>query len=304
MNEESFQGPDIDLYSLHLLRMVANFRGFTAASKACGLSQSALTRQVQVIEGRLGIKVFDRTTRTVKITEAGAVLLRETEAIPNILTGAMRRIREEYLGAPRKIRLGISRELSLAHIPGIFHPQQKLQPDVKITVSQPENAALLNEVGHSGLDLGILTHPAELPANVAITHRMTDRFIVIAPGTTELPLLDSSPRFRKWASAQNWVLPPPVARSRQIIDAWAQDQGVILQPIMELEDFDLMIQFVAMGMGVAFIPRRSLSSFQRKRQVKIIRLPVTLSRQLIVISPKHSKTPEHVVKFVSGILFS
>ncbi|MES2660212.1 MAG: LysR family transcriptional regulator [Verrucomicrobiota bacterium] len=52
---------DIDLYSLHLLRMVAKFRGFTAASKACGLSQSALTRQVQSIESRLGIKVFDRT---------------------------------------------------------------------------------------------------------------------------------------------------------------------------------------------------------------------------------------------------
>src|SRR5687767_11621900 len=98
MNDDSFSGPPIDLHSLYLLRLVAKFRGFTAASKACGLSQSALTRQVQAIEARLGIKVFDRTTRIVAITEPGAVLLRETEAIPNILAGAMRRIREDYQG--------------------------------------------------------------------------------------------------------------------------------------------------------------------------------------------------------------
>ena len=141
MNEDHHLEPEIDLYSLHLLRLVAKFRGFTAASKACGLSQSALTRQVQMIEGKLGIKVFDRTTRTVTITEPGAVLLRETEAIPNILRGAMRRIREDYLGSPREIRIGISPDLALAHIAGIFHTQRKHQPEVKVIVSQPDETS-------------------------------------------------------------------------------------------------------------------------------------------------------------------
>ena len=304
MNDPNFQEPDIDLYSLHLLRLVAKFRGFTAASKACGLSQSALTRQVQTIEARLGIKIFERTTRTVTITEPGAVLLRETEAIPNILSGAMRRIREEYQGEQRKIRIGISRGLSLAHVPGIFHSQRKLQPEVKIVVSQPDSATLLKDVGNSILDLGILTHPAEIPGNIAITHRMPDHFSIIAAHTAEPPPPDSVPAFRKWANSQSWLLPPPDSRSRHLIDEWAQERKVRLQPIMELENFDLMIQFAAMGMGVAFIPRRSLSSFPRKRLVQLIHPPVELSRQLIVISPKHSKCPEHVVKFVSGILFS
>ncbi len=95
MNTDPLSDPAIDLHALHLLRSVAKFRGFTAAAKACGLSQSALTRQVQAIEARLGIKVFERTTRSVTVTEPGAVLLRETAAIPNILSGAMRRIRED-----------------------------------------------------------------------------------------------------------------------------------------------------------------------------------------------------------------
>jgi len=305
MNNDPASEPEIDLYSLHLLRQVAAFRGFTAASKACGLSQSALTRQVQSIEARLGIKVFDRTTRTVTITEPGAVLLRETEAIPNILSGAMRRIREDYLGARREIRIGISPDLSLAHIPGIFHAQRRFQPEVKVIVSQPEEGELARLVGNANLDLGILTCPREIPRDVAVTHRMVDQFSILRSKAEEPVAPFASPsRFRKWAESQSWLLPPSQSRCRQLIDDWAAEQKMKLQPIMELENFDLMIQFASMGMGTAFIPRRSLSSFRRKRLVEMIHPPVELGRQLIVISPKHSKCPEHVTRFVEGILFS
>lgn len=305
MNEEPVSEPEIDLYSLHLLKLVAKFRGFTAASKACGLSQSALTRQVQSIEARLGIKVFDRTTRTVTITEPGAVLLRETEAIPNILSGALRRIREDYLGEQREIRIGISPDLALAHIPGIFHTQKKLQPDVRIIVSQPEETTLLRQVGNAKLDLGILTGPHEIPRDVLETHRMMDQFSIIhaKAEAAEVPFA-SLVQFRKWANHQSWLLPAGESRCRQLVDDWALAQKVKLQPIMEVANFDLMIQLVSMGMGAAFIPRRSLSGFPRKHLLEMLHPPVELCRQLIVISPNHSKRPEHVTRFVEGILFS
>lgn len=305
MKKTSLSESDIDLYSLHLLRMVAKFRGFTAAAQACGLSQSALTRQVQSIESRLGIKVFDRTTRTVKITEPGAVLLRETEAIPGILDAAMRRIREDYLGTQREIRIGISNELALAHIAGIFHTQRKLQPDVRIVVSQMDGTALMGKVGNSGLDLGILTAPATVPENVSVTQRMTDQFSIIVPNTTDIVgFCDTVVRFRKWASSQSWLLPPDKSRSRQLIEEWARENRMELQPVMELENFDLMVQLVSMNIGSALIPRRSFGTFRRKTLVRVLSPPVELSRQLIVISPKHGKPPEHVSRFVDGILFS
>jgi DNA-binding transcriptional LysR family regulator len=305
MKQTTLAESEIDLYSLHLLRMVAKFRGFTAASQACGLSQSALTRQVQSIESRLGIKVFDRTTRAVTITEPGAVLLRETEAIPGILDAAMRRIREDYLGTRREIRIGISNELALAHIVGIFHAQRRLQPDVRIVVSQLDDTALMGKVGNSGLDLGILTAPASIPANVTVTHRMTDHFSIIVPITTDIvKISDSVARFRKWASSQSWLLPPEKSRSRQLIDEWARENRMELQPVMELENFDLMVQLVSMNMGAALIPRRTYGTFRRKTLIHVLSPPVELSRQMIVISPKHGKPPEHVSRFVDGILFS
>lgn len=305
MNNEPLSEPSIDLHSLHLLRLVARFRGFTAASKVCGLSQSALTRQVQGIEERLGIKVFDRTTRAVKITEAGAVLLRETEMIPNILKGAIRRIREDYLDAPREIHIGLSHDLAVAHLPGIFHAQKKLQPDVKIIVSQFDDLGLLKSVENAEIDLGILTLPRSVSSNVAITHRMADQLSLIAPASAEVPAGDTKiPMFRKWAALQNWLLPQAHSRSRQLIDDWASGQKMNLTTSMELESFDIMIQLVSMGMGVAFVPRRSVSLFSRKRLIQVVPAPLELNRQLVVIASKHSKCPEHVTRFVEGILFS
>lgn len=305
MNEHPLESPDIDLYALHLLRLVARFRGFTAASEEAGISQSALTRQVQGIEARLGIQVFERTTRSVRITEAGAVLLRETEAIPNILHGALRRVREDCLGALRQIHVGISRELALAHIPGLFPSRGDPRSEVRIIVSQADEAAVLEQVSAARVDLGILTLPDKLPELVCVTHRMKDRFVAITGTDVDSPEIDGSPAaFRKWAAGQNWLLPLPSSRSRVLIDDWARKLKLDLRPAMELESFDLMIQLASTGMGSALVPRRALSAFPRKSRLKKLQLPKELVRELVVVSPRHSRCPEHVATFVDGILFS
>ncbi len=175
---------------------------------------------------------------------------------------------------------------------------------MKIIVSQPGTAELIRRVSTADLDLAILTRPAALPANVTLTHTMTDPFSILTASSSAAPPSPSLRDFRAWAVSQSWLLPPQSSRSRELIDHWAHAQKIHLQPAMELENFDLMIQLASMGMGAAFIPRRSLASFPRKRLVRLVPPPVDLSRELIVVSPSHSAAPEHLTRFVAGILFS
>ena len=72
---------------------------------------------------------------------------------------------------------------------------------------------------------------------------------------------------------------------------------------MELDSFDMTIQLAALGMGVACVPRRALSSFPRRRQLQRIKLPRPLTRELAIIMPRRATTPEHVKQFVASILF-
>lgn len=301
MNELS----GIDLYKLGLLRLVAEFRSFTAAAERAGISQSALSRQIQAIELQLGVSVLDRTTRRVGITEAGAILLRETEAIPNLLSGAVRRIREECGNARKCISVGFSSELALAHTPGIFHSQSRSGSDAKIEVFQDSDTALFDRVRANELDLAIVCGDGKPLDQVDLMHRMDDQFIVIAPGGSGLPA-DRGSRavLKKWAGEQNWILPPESSSTRSLVERWATKSGWKVRAGMELENFDLMIQFVALGMGVAFVPRRALSGFPRKHLIAKVNLPGNLFRSLVAITPRFSTTPDHVKEFLEGILFS
>lgn len=299
------QSPDIDLYKLGLLRMVADSRSFTAAAEKAGISQSAISRQIQAMEGQLGLKLLERTTRSVTLTEPGAILLRETEAVPNLLSGAVRRIREEYLDAPKEIRVGISTELSLSHVPGIFHGQEKSHPGVRILVSQGSDDALFEAVRINSLDLAILCGAGKPIGKVEVIHTIHDPFWLVAPEGSTLPGKGSSAAgWKKWASAQRWLFPPKESATRTTVDGWVGALCWEARPSVEMENHDLMVQFVALGMGVAFVPRRALSGFARTH--KLVRIPVKikLSRELIAVVPRFSSVPDHVRDFVDGILFS
>lgn len=59
-----------DLYELYLFHLVVKHRSFTKAAEAAGLTQSAITRQMQGMEASLGIDLLERTTRSVRVTRA------------------------------------------------------------------------------------------------------------------------------------------------------------------------------------------------------------------------------------------
>lgn len=293
----------LDLPSLHLVRLVAHHRAITPAAEAAGISQSALSRQLQSIEAQLGFQLFERTTRSLRITAAAESLLRDTEQIPMILDGALRRIREEILKEEKIVHVGVSRSISLAHIPGIFHSQ--LNAEQRIVVSHPTGPAALQGVEHGKLDLAVITQPLQLPPTVEVTHRISDEFIIIAPSTMAVP--GSAPTQRqlaKWAPHQSWLLPPPGSHVRRHLERWMTSQNIHLSADMELDSFDLMTQLVSMKMGVAFIPRRALSIFQRKSLLQRIKLRSPLVRELVIVTQKRSITPRHVTDFIDKVLFS
>lgn len=291
-----------DLYALELVRLVAKHRGFTAASKEAGLSQSALTRQIQNVEKKLGLKVFDRTTRTLSLTEPGAVLLRETAAIPGILKGALRRLGQDYLAAPKQIRIGISPFLAQSHYPGLFFGKSKLGSEVRVIVRQLPEPSILSELIEGNLDLGILVQPPQLPSAVTAVHRMIDRFCIISPIGSPMPPAEEE--LATWVGEQSWLLPTAGSVSREIINKWAMEGGLSLNPGMELENFDLMTQFVGLGMGSALVPRRCLSGLRRNDLSVRKKLSQPLDRTLIAVTPTFGIVPAHVDCFVKSILFS
>src|SRR6202012_1842307 len=106
-----------DLYGLHLFQLVAETGSFTKAGQRAGLTQSAMTRQIHGIEQRLGVALFERTTRKVILTPAGKLLQNKSGAIVTATREALHHLQQEFKLAPRVLRVGVARSIGLAYLP-------------------------------------------------------------------------------------------------------------------------------------------------------------------------------------------
>ncbi len=169
-----------DLYQIRIFKLVAEAQSFTQASRVTGLTQSAISRQIQALEAQLGVQLFVRTTRAVALTEAGQFLLRESELLLGDAEALVRRIRQDYGTAPREVRVGVSRTVSPAYLPGFFAVNRRENPAIVSRVTYDTSDRLLALVESDELDLAVLLPPPRLSERLQITHRFNDVFSFIA----------------------------------------------------------------------------------------------------------------------------
>ena len=175
--------PSVDLFGLHLFRLVAETGSFTRAGRLAGLTQSAVTRQIQNVEIRLGVPLLERTTRQVRPTPAGCYLLEQSVRILGDLAHSIQRLREEFAGAPALVRVGVSRTIGLACLPGFFTGFQRRFPQTLVQVRDGSSAEVLAALEARELDVALLCPPARLAGALEVTHRFADDFTLIVPAS-------------------------------------------------------------------------------------------------------------------------
>ena len=295
-----------DLYELHLFQLVAKHGSFTRAAQLAGVTQSAITRQIQGMENSLGIALLERTTRTVRTTDAGQFLYDEATRLVGDVAHLFERLREDYAGARKEVRVGVSRSISLAYLPGFFHANLRRAPEVSIRVSYESSETILSSLAANELDVGVICPGRQKMNRVEITHRFEDVFALIAPASCAADfqaLEKNSSAAKDWLQRQNWLLLAEQTNTGRQLRQWLQDNNLQVDPIMQLDSFDLIINLVALGMGVSLAPVRALALYGPRRAVARLHLPDRFVRELAVVVRKRRKTPPHVGNFVSNILF-
>jgi len=293
-----------DIYELHLFQLVAEHHSFTKAAEIAGLTQSAVTRQVQGIEESLGVALFERTTRSVHLTHAGKILLDESEKLLGSVDNVLQRIQEEFAGAKKEIRVGVSRSVGLAYLPGFFHANMRQFPEIGYRVSYQPSAEIVSALEANGIDLGVLCPPARMPKTLHVTHRFTDAFTLIAPADIARSLDSESKRKRiEWALSQNWLLLDEVGNTGRRLHNWMKRQGIGIEPSMKLDSFDLIINLVALGMGVSCVPIRALALYGRKQNIRRVAWPDRFERELVAVVRRNREIPDHLGHFIQNILF-
>ncbi len=103
---------NITLRQLRVFIEVARLKSFSRAGDEIGLTQSAVSRSVRELEGEIGLKLIDRTTRDVQLTDVGTNLIASVSRLLGDLDDALREIRE--IGEQRRGRVIVAASPTIA----------------------------------------------------------------------------------------------------------------------------------------------------------------------------------------------
>jgi DNA-binding transcriptional LysR family regulator len=294
-----------DLYELALFQLIVKHRSFTKAAAAGGLTQSALTRQMQGMETSLGVQLLERTTRTVRVTPAGEFLAKEAARLLGEVEQSLNHLNQEFAGARKEVRVDVSRTIGLAYLPGFFHANLRRLPQIGYRVTCEPSDQILSAIEANEQDIGVLCPPKRLPKTLRITHKFKDAFALVAPADLARQIAEMTKTKNRidWLKQQNWLLIEERSNTGQQLWSWMKAQGLRVEPTMQLDNFDLIINLVSLGMGISFVPVRALALYNQRHKIVRVPFPRKFVREVVVVVRKNRKLPAHIEQFIANVLF-
>jgi len=141
------------IHQLHYFIAVATHLNFTTAAKHLFVTQSAVSQQIADLEKQIGVKLFIRNKRSVRLTKAGAVFLKEATGIVNKLEEAILKTRKVETGVTGDLKVGFIRSPMEKYFPRLVKQFHRKYPDVKIRLTQYNMGSLKKALLNDELDI-------------------------------------------------------------------------------------------------------------------------------------------------------
>lgn len=141
-----------DLTDLNAFLLVARSQGFRQAARESGISSSALSDAVKRLEDELGVRLFNRTTRSVLMTDAGRLLMERTAPAFAEVASALNEVKSSRGRTSGELRLNVPMSAAKLVLPTIVPPFLAAYPDISLEIVTDENFV---DIIKNGCDAGI-----------------------------------------------------------------------------------------------------------------------------------------------------
>lgn len=245
---------------------VARTKNFTRAAEAFGLSQPALSALIMQFETELEIKLFDRTTRQVELTDAGRQFLPHAERIAQDVIDALASLNETAALQKGYVRLCALPSLSSTLVPLVLADFKNDYPDIRIVVTEALAEPLLAEVmsGRSDFGVGVDIRDRE---NLRFQRIGSDELVVVCH--IEHALADLAQVSWKQLTQCDLIAMTDNTSVRRQIDAISRTQGIELNIVQEFSFMQTALGFVHQKLGVTILPSGVAQSLSLPSLVEI-----------------------------------
>jgi DNA-binding transcriptional LysR family regulator len=149
----------VELRHLRYFATVGDLLNFTKAAQKLRVAQPALSRQIHDLEDELGVQLFDRSQRTVKLTEAGSAFLTEAKAVLDRAEEAVKVARGVARGERGEIHVGYAPSLTVELLPSALHSFHNVAPGVHVKLHDLSSEEMMRGVREGKLHLSLVAQP-------------------------------------------------------------------------------------------------------------------------------------------------
>lgn len=243
----------MELHQLEYFVHVAETGNFTQAAALAHVSQPGVSAQVRRLEREVGEVLFDRTQRTVTLTDAGTALLPYARAALAAVAGGQQAV-DEVRGLVRgRVRIGLMANLPAIDIAGFLAGFRDQHPAVQISLAEGRTADLIDHLHAGALDTAIIGLPGRPPDGIR-AHPIHDEPLVIATSRDDPLARRQNVSVKALRDRQMISLPQGSGLRAFLHDACAR-AGFEPDVAIEASDPQLLIDLTARGLGISLVPR-------------------------------------------------
>jgi LysR family transcriptional regulator, transcriptional activator of the cysJI operon len=271
----------VTLANLRLIRDVAHSHSVSRAAKVNGISQSAASQQIQELERELGIPIFDRSTRPLKVTGGGKLYLeycRDALRRYEEFEAQLHKLKQEAKGT---VRVAAIYSVGLSEMSQIEACFGKKYPDAELHVSYLRPERVYQSVAEEQVDLGLVSYAECTRDVIALPWRDEEMVVAVAPDhrlATRDSVLAEELDGEMFVGFDEDL---PISRE---VERYLRDHKVEVDVVVHFDNLQTMKEAVAHGAGISIMPERVMQDdLKQGRLVAVPLRPATLFRPVRII---------------------
>jgi DNA-binding transcriptional LysR family regulator len=259
----------MDLRQLDMFRAVAEEASFTRAAERLHVSQSAVSRQVKLLEDELGGALLQRGSRKVTVTDSGELLLRATNRLRKDIDEVLAQITETHHLHRGTLVLAGGMTVCMYVLPRLLKAFKREYDGIDLRVASGSAEEVIALLRSHEVDLALLTLPI-VARDLEVRPVLKEEMVLVAAPSHPL----CQKRFVEPAELGGvpLIVYEPGSNTRAVIDAFFREEGIPMEIAMETENVEIIKAMVAAGIGVTLIPYTAVARELKHRRFAFARL--------------------------------
>jgi DNA-binding transcriptional LysR family regulator len=264
----------MELSDLSIFRTVAEAGGITRAAEKLHRVPSNVTTRISQLEEDLGVKLFVREGRTIRLSPAGAILLEKANRLLELARETRDAVHES---APRGLlRLGAYESTASVWLPGRLNDFQKRYPQVTLELHTWSLQDMIAGVVSGDLEAAMICRN-DVDARLETLPLYDDEVVLVAPKQKDPLARGSKDDFVLLSFDDDCPL-------RHQIERYVREHIRAPSRVIEMSSNHALLGCVAAGMGVGMMPKSVLPTFPGHRHLNVHRIPHEVAKKRIALT--------------------